>query len=237
MVNPEFQSPIAIIPARGGSKGIPGKNIKPFCGKPLIAWTIEQLQAAGVGTVFVSTDSSEISSVARRFGAEVINRPDALSRDDSSSEAALLHALEIIGPPDNLPILFAQATSPLRPVHAIVEALSFFRDFGCDSLFSAVQIDDLTVWKGKEAELLPYIGAESGGRIGRQFRESTYVETGSFYIFTQGSFRESHSRVSGNIIPFLMPPWTIHELDSPEDWSWAEKMMGALMPESETEND
>jgi N-acylneuraminate cytidylyltransferase len=89
---------IAIIPARGGSKGIPGKNICPVGGKPLLAWSIEQArQTPQVSRVFVSTDSAEIAAVAREWGAEVVMRPPEISGDTASSESALIHALDYLG--------------------------------------------------------------------------------------------------------------------------------------------
>ena len=88
---------LAIIPARGGSKGIPRKNIRLVCGQPLIAWTIQAARTArSVGRVVVSTDDSEIADVASRFGAEVVRRPAELSGDTASSEQALLHTLEML---------------------------------------------------------------------------------------------------------------------------------------------
>jgi N-acylneuraminate cytidylyltransferase len=95
MQSSHTQQNIAIIPARGGSKGIPGKNIKPLCGQPLLSWTIGAAQAARhVHRVFVSTDDERIAEVARRYEAEVIMRPAELSTDTASSESALLHALD-----------------------------------------------------------------------------------------------------------------------------------------------
>lgn len=84
---------IALIPARGGSKGLPRKNILPLCGKPLIAWSIEQARASQVDAVYVTTDDAEIASVSREWGAEVIDRPAELATDTASTEAALTHAL------------------------------------------------------------------------------------------------------------------------------------------------
>ena len=107
----------AVIPARGGSKGIPRKNIISLAGKPLIGWTLEAVrQAASTERVFVSTDDAEIADVARQFAAEVIPRPADLSGDTASSESALLHALEFLQQQEQyLPdlLVFLQCTSPL----------------------------------------------------------------------------------------------------------------------------
>ena len=89
---------IAVIPARGGSKGVPRKNVRDVAGKPLIAWTVEAaLCAKCVDTVAVSTDDAEIASVAERYGARVVRRPAEISGDEASSESALLHALQKLG--------------------------------------------------------------------------------------------------------------------------------------------
>ena len=108
---------VAIIPARGGSKGIPKKNIIDFCGKPLIAWSIQNaIQSELVQDVHVSSDSDEILEVSKAYGAKVIKRPSELALDTTPSELALIHALEHIEPlHKNVDlIVFLQVTSPLR---------------------------------------------------------------------------------------------------------------------------
>src|SRR5690606_24139456 len=101
---------IAIIPARGGSKGLPGKNVRLLCGRPLIAWSIDAaLQAETIGRVVVSTDDPRIAEVSRASGAEVVHRPPELSGDRSPSEGALLHALGTLGI-DRGPLAFLQCT-------------------------------------------------------------------------------------------------------------------------------
>lgn len=107
---------VAIIPARGGSKGIPYKNIKLVGGKPLIAWNIIAAKKSKfIDDVYVSTDDEKISSIALSYGAKIINRPAELARDESSSESALLHAIGQINSEGVFPneIVFLQCTSPL----------------------------------------------------------------------------------------------------------------------------
>ncbi len=108
---------VAIIPARGGSKGIPRKNIVPVAGKPLVAWSIEAARRAStVQRVFVSTDNGEIAEIAKQWGAEIIGRPVELSGDTASSESALIHALDVLkNEQDYMPdiLAFLQCTSPL----------------------------------------------------------------------------------------------------------------------------
>ena len=109
---------LAIIPARGGSKGIPRKNVRPLLGRPLLAHSIEHArQAPSVTRVVVSTDDAEIAAVARRFGAEVVDRPAEISGDAASSESALLHVLDHLRDAEGYEpdlVVFLQATSPLR---------------------------------------------------------------------------------------------------------------------------
>ena len=107
---------VAIIPARGGSKGLQNKNIYPVAGRPLLAWTILQaLASTSIERVFVTTDDQAIASVAKEYGAEVIVRPAELSGDKATSESAILHAAGVIEQDYHIPldiIVFLQATSP-----------------------------------------------------------------------------------------------------------------------------
>ena len=121
---------IALIPARGGSKGIPRKNLQSLAGKPLIAHTIEHArQARSVGRVVVSTDDAEIAAVSKQYGAEVVWRPAAISGDTASSESALLHALEYLQQTEGYEsdlLVFLQCTSPLtlpEDIDGTVQAL------------------------------------------------------------------------------------------------------------------
>ena len=108
---------VAIIPARGGSKGIPRKNIIDFCGYPLVSWTIAcARRCPRIDAVYVSTDDAEIAEVSRHYGAEIIERPANIAGDTSSSESAVIHACEVIRQKNLLPdaVIMMQATSPLR---------------------------------------------------------------------------------------------------------------------------
>lgn len=215
---------VGIIPARGGSKGIPGKNIKNFCGKPLIIWTIGQMLEAGVTDVVVSTDSSDIGEVASSAGARVVSRPPKISGDHSTSEEAILHAIEVLNLTSDTIILFAQATSPLRQGSDFKEAVKLFTSSDFDSLFSACRIDDLTSWSEHQNKLV-LDDPELVLRSSRQRRKKKFVENGSFYISTVSSILSSGTRLSGKIIAFEMPKYSIHEIDDPEDWKLCEILM------------
>lgn len=124
---------LAVIPARGGSKGLPGKNIKMLHGKPLIAWSIESaLASALVDRVVVSTDSAEIKEVAIRFGAEVLDRPPELATDEATTIAVLEHIAKEI--PEASEIIVLQPTSPLRNKGLIDECITLFEKGGYTNL-------------------------------------------------------------------------------------------------------
>lgn len=123
---------LGVTPARGGSKGLPGKNLKPLCGKPLLAWTMEAAKASKrLDRYVVSTEDAEIADVARRYGAEVIERPAALATDEATTLSVLQHALTHI-PADAVVLL--QATSPIRDADLIDRCIRQFVGSGADSL-------------------------------------------------------------------------------------------------------
>ena len=144
-----------IIPARAGSKGIPGKNIIDFCGKPLLAWSILQArESAGVSDVYVSTDGKKIADVAVSYGAKVIWRPVEISTDTATSEAALEHAVHEIEKTESFDsAVFLQATSPLRRKNDISEAIHLYWERGYDSLFSMATLENYCLWKEENNEL------------------------------------------------------------------------------------
>jgi CMP-N-acetylneuraminic acid synthetase len=123
---------LAVIPARGGSKGMPRKNLRLLCGKPLIAWTIEAARASRLlDRCVVSTEDLEIATVARVYGAEVLDRPEELASDDASTLSVLQHALERL---DAGTIVVLQPTSPIRSPGLIDRCIERFRAAGADSL-------------------------------------------------------------------------------------------------------
>jgi len=130
-----------IIPARGGSRRIPGKNIMQFCGKPLIAWSIEQARASKhIEDIYVSSDDDDILRVAKEYGALTIKRPEELATDLSLSEDALIHALDYMDNP--VVVVFLQATSPVRTSEDIEDALMQFKIAKVDSLFSISPLNE-----------------------------------------------------------------------------------------------
>lgn len=210
----------AIIPARGGSKGLKNKNIHPVAGLPLLGWSVLQaLDAAHVDKVFVTTDDAAIAAVARQFGAEVIDRPQEISGDKATSESALLHALEAIAgrhgaEPET--VVFLQATSPLRKPGDIDRAIELFRQEEADSLISVTRADDLTIWEQRSGEWNS-VNFDYRNRGMRQDRPSQFIENGSIYLFTPSVLRSFGNRIGRKLSVYPMEFWQTWEIDTIEE--------------------
>jgi len=211
---------VAIVPARGGSKGIPRKNVIDFCGHPLIAWTIAAARrCAAIDAVYVSTDDAEIANASRRYGAQVIDRPPELAGDRATSESALLHAAAAIeGQTGRKPdrIVFLQATSPLRESAELDGALAQFAAEGLDSLFCASVPEDMLFWRQDESGLtsVNYDYVSRKRRQDMATPEMLLVETGSFYITRTGLLETAQNRLGGKIGVWLVDFWKSFEIDS-----------------------
>jgi N-acylneuraminate cytidylyltransferase len=208
---------VAIIPARGGSKGLKNKNIYPVAGLPLLAWSVIQAtDAKHVDRVFVTTDDAAIAQVAREYGAEVIDRPQEISGDKATSESALLHALDTIaGKEGTMPetVVFLQATSPLRKPGDIDRAIDIFRQDNADSLISVTRADDLTIWEHREGEWNS-VNFDWRNRGMRQERPSQYIENGSIYLFHPSVLRSFNNRIGRKLSVYPMEFWQTWEIDT-----------------------
>lgn len=204
----------AIIPARGGSKGVPRKNLWRLNGKPLICWSIEAAQAAElVGSVVVSTDDAEIAELSRATGAKVVMRPAAISDDAASSEDALLHALENLDDSPDLTV-FLQCTAPLTRSEDIDECIRTLVETDADSAFTATESHRF-IWNDKaNATGVNHDGAE---RRRRQERETEYSENGAVYVMRTHGLLQSRHRFFGKIVISEMPATRSWEIDSLED--------------------
>lgn len=224
---------IALIAARGGSKGVPGKNLAPFCGRPLLEWSIEQaLEAEPVDSVWVTSDDDEILDAAVAAGANPVKRPPELATDESSSEDAWLHAIDEIERGGTRPGLVCalQATSPLREPADIERGVADFEEQGCDSLFSAGELHDFLIWRRDEQEF-GAVNYDPENRGHRHERTPWYVENGSFYIFTPESIRAHGNRLGGKVGITLMELWKSFEIDHPEDLKVCELLMRSYILE------
>ena len=219
-------SNITIIPARGGSKGLPGKNIRNLANKPLIAHSIINAKEAKlVDKVYVSTDDREIAEISQDYGAEIIIRPDELANDTASSEAALIHAIEqieSIGLEIEL-VVFLQCTSPIRTATDIDNAIKKVKTESADSLLS-VSPNHRFLWQEVDG-IAKSINFDYRRRLRRQDMQPQYVENGSIYIFKPWVLKELNNRLGGKIILFPMSEAASWEIDSLLDFEIAETLL------------
>ncbi len=209
-----------IIPARGGSKGLPRKNIRPFLGEPLITHSIKYgLSSELVTRVFVSTDDAEIGEISTRSGASIIQRPAELSGDNASTESAITHAFSCWEEAGIIPdiVVLLQATSPLRPKGSLDMALTHFLDLGFDSLLS-ISPTHRFFWRidGKQAKA-EYDYINRPRRQDMTEADIRYVENGSLYIFSRTHFLKHGNRLGGNIGYTVFPEEYSVEIDTELD--------------------
>jgi CMP-N,N'-diacetyllegionaminic acid synthase len=207
---------LCIIPARGGSKGIPKKNIIQFANKSLIGHSISQaLNSKYITDVIVSSDCDEILNVSKTYGAKTLKRPDDISTDTSTSESALLHTIQSLED-DYEYIVFLQATSPLRTTRDIDNCIRTMIDEDLDSVFSASILEDMLIWK-LDGNDLKSVNYDYENRKRRQDSEKQFVENGSIYVFKKDGFILNNNRLFGKIGLSLMESWKMFEIDSMED--------------------
>ena len=208
----------AIIPARGGSKGIPKKNLLKIIEHTLVAWSIMHAKkSVMVNDIFVSTDDQEIANEATKYGAETIWRPDKLASDTASTESVLLHALPYMVKEDKAIdlVVCLQPTSPVREGKDIDNAIALMAFEHADSCFSAKRIEGF-VWSNllSENSWLPEHYALCD-RPRRQDLTSEWVEeNGSFYIFKPEILIDKRCRLGGKIIPFIQPGYKAQQIDA-----------------------
>jgi len=218
--------PIVIL-ARGGSKGIPNKNIKKFCGIPLLSWSIQVAQNVSQSTdVWVSSDDEKILKLAIKYGAKTIKRPKKLATDKATSVSGYQHALEEIQKHNKKvdAIIALQPTSPIRTSNDITCAIKKFKDKNYDSLFSASDFSDSFLWKKNSNGKLIGVNHNYKIRKRRQEISSQFLENGSFYIF-KPKILKKNSIFGGKIGYFLMPFWKSFEIDEIEDWEFCSSIM------------
>lgn len=212
---------LAVIAARGGSKGIPRKNLADLCGKPLLAWTIEQACAAkGIDVVAVSSDSDEILDLTRRCGAVGVGRPEELAADTAPSEWAWRHVIDTLEPQVGpfVRIVALQATSPIREPSDLEKAMEQYERQKLDSLFSACEVDDFFNWRIAPDGRPEAVNYDFRTRQRRQEIEPRFLENGSFYIFRPRLLREESNRLGGRIGVYVMERHKMFQIDRPEDF-------------------
>lgn len=227
----------AVIPARGGSKGLPGKNIRLFNGKPLVAHMIEAAQTASlVDKIFVSTDSEEIAAVASRYGAEVIIRPESISGDTASSEAVLLHALKYCTKAErSLPdiLLLLQCTAPFTSPEDINGTIRTMLNNEADSALAVVPFHHF-LWREDSGTAFG-INHDGKERKRRQDMEPQYLEAGSVYAMRVPVFAAEKTRFCGVTSMYVVEDHhRCMEIDDAADFYQAEAMQAwfARSPEA-----
>ncbi len=233
---------VAVVPARGGSKGLPGKNLRRLAGFPLVAWAIAAGRAAAqVGTVLVSTDDEEIAAVARQFGAEApFLRPGELARDDTPDLPVFEHVLRWLDRERGLvPELVVQLrpTSPFRPAGLVDEAVALLRAHpGADSLRAVTPPAQtpFKMWRIDGPQLSPLLGSldEELFNAPRQRLPAVYWQTGHVDVIRPATILEKRSMTGRRIVPLVVDPRYALDIDTLEQLELAEWLLarGSVAP-------
>jgi len=219
---------IAFIPARGGSKSILQKNIKVFCGKPLIFWNLQELQNSDVDEIIVATDSDEIKSIVKAFNfskVKVYNRSKENAQDVSSTESVMLEYIDSSNISNEDTFMLVQATSPFTQSVHFNEGLELFKQH--DTILTCCESKRFSWRNGKALNYDIY------NRPRRQDHKGTLIENGAFYISSVADIKSTKNRISGDIGIYEMPEYTYTEIDEPEDWIVAESLMKRFVLKNE----
>lgn len=215
---------IAFIPVRGGSKSIPLKNIKLFCGKPLVCWSIEALEECSlVDTIIVATDSSQIEEVvmSRNYSkTQIFHRSKENASDTASTESVMIEYINSVNLNHHDVFILVQATSPLTQTIHFQEALEKYNSSNYDSIITCVRNKRFFWNENGTSQNYDY-----RNRPRRQNFGGMLMENGAFYINTVGNILRDKNRLSGKIGIYEMPEYTATEIDEPNDWMILEQIM------------
>jgi CMP-N,N'-diacetyllegionaminic acid synthase len=219
---------LAVIPARAGSKGLPGKNLRSLGGRPLLGWTIDAARSAvSVDRVVVSTESDEIASVANDLGAEVLRRPDDLATDESSAAAVLRHALLALSDPADL-VAYLQPTSPLRTSEDIDACLDLATASGERGVASVKPAADAPEWMfrvGPDGALKRILA--SAMPLRRQELEPAYLLNGAVYVCPVMNFLDAGVLVDEETAAYVMPVDRSVDIDDESDFAAVKRLVAA----------
>lgn len=224
---------LAVIPARGGSKRIPRKNIKPFCGKPMIAWSIEAaLESGCFDQVVVSTDDAEIAEVARQCGAQVpFVRPAELSDDHTGTTAVVAHAIDRFTAQGQTPeqVCCLYATAPFVSADDLRRGFTVLTETGSDYAFSVTSyaFPIQRAIRLNETGRVEMFNAEHFNTRSQDL-EDAYHDAGQFYWGRADAWQQGRMIFSPAAAPVMLPRHRVQDIDTPEDWARAEWMFKAM---------
>lgn len=216
---------LGVVTARGGSKGVPRKNVRPLDGRPLLAYTAEQARAvAELDLTVLTTEDAEIEAVGRELGLRVVDRPLELATDDARSEPAILHALEALeaaGEPPFDYMVLLQPTSPLRRPETIRACMKELVESGAESLVTVVEIRDL-LGPIEDGFLRPVNPANRGPR---QRRRPYYATNGCVFACKVPFLRSTGELMAENWAAHVIAGEDAVDIDSMEDFEYAEFLL------------
>jgi N-acylneuraminate cytidylyltransferase/CMP-N,N'-diacetyllegionaminic acid synthase len=223
---------LGLITARGHSKGLPGKNIRPLCGKPLIEWSISAAKGASyVDRIVVSTDSTAIAEIAQRAGANVpFQRPPELATDTASSVDVVMHAIDMLAKTERAfdIVVLLEPTSPLRESLDIDEAVERLVRTGAGAVVSvcrAVSAHPAFMFsQDKNGRLRPYLGRQPNG-LRRQDLDPVFFLDGTLYVSRTDVLRNKRSFYHEDTVAFEVPKWKSLEIDDLDDFTIIEALM------------
>lgn len=235
---------VAVVPARAGSKGIPGKNLRPVGGRSLVRRAVEAaLRTETIDTVVVSTDGDAIAAEATAAGAMVVRRPAELAGDEATSESALLHALDALATTSNTDqqdqhdrndqhhdpevLVFLQATSPFIDPADLDAAVHRVLDDHADAVFAAAP-SHAFLWRTDAQGRAVAVNHDAAVRPRRQDREPEYRETGAFYVLRARGLREHRHRFFGRVELAVVDPRGAIDVDEPADLALASSLAHTL---------
>ena len=220
---------LAIIPARGSSKGLPGKNIKLLNGKPLIYYTIEAAKrSTSISSIVVSTDDEEIASVSRKLGVNVpFLRPEQLAADNAKAIDNYIYTIDRLEKEQNAKIkdfIVLQPTSPLRDYEDIDNAIKLFITKDADSVVSYTEEQHPISWHKHLTAEMKFRNIFDDDLLNRQEYEKTYYPNGSIFVFKTKLIR-SKKYYSDNSFAYIMPAYRSIDIDTLEDFNYAEYLL------------
>jgi len=230
---------VAVIPARGGSKRIPRKNIRPFCGKPMIAWSIETaLRSSCFDQVIVSTDDPEVADVARNYGADIpFLRPENLADDHTGTIPVIQHAVQWFAEQGSTPeaVCCLYATAPFIRTDDLQKGFSVLQKSRCDYVFSVTSFAfpiqrALRITQGNRVAMFypEHFHTRS------QDLEHAYHDAGQFYWGRSNAWLEGKALFGQSSAPVLLPRYRVQDIDTLEDWTQAEWLFKAMQLQTES---